>query len=82
MSVEVIQLTRGGVLVKTPNGNFQIGAPPETIKDSLNILGDVPDTFVIPNSMYSADRGISLADTEFPVYYNYFVKIIPLKFYQ
>lgn len=74
MSVEVIQLPRGGVLIKTPSGSLQIGAPPETIKDTLKIQGEVPDTFVIPNRMFSADRGVSLADFEFPFYYNYFLK--------
>ncbi len=74
MSVEVIQLPRGGTLIKTPSGVLQVGAPPETIKDSVSIIGDVPDTFVIPNRMFSADRGVSLADFEFPFYYNYFIK--------
>jgi CRP-like cAMP-binding protein/phosphoribosyl 1,2-cyclic phosphodiesterase len=74
MSVEVIQLPRGGTLIKTDSGSLQIGAPPETIKDTLNILGEVPDTFVIPNRMFSTDRGVSLADFEFPFYYNFFLK--------
>lgn len=74
MSVEVIQLPKGGILIKTDSGNVQVGAPPETIKDTIKILGDVPDTFVIPNKMFFAERGISMADIEFPVYFNYFVK--------
>jgi CRP-like cAMP-binding protein/phosphoribosyl 1,2-cyclic phosphodiesterase len=74
MAVEVINLPRGGTLIKTPSGSLQIGAPPETIKDSLKILGDVPDTFVIPNRMFNADRGVSLADFEFPFYFNFFLK--------
>ncbi|MFZ5950180.1 MAG: cAMP/cGMP-dependent 3',5'-cyclic-AMP/GMP phosphodiesterase [Candidatus Rifleibacteriota bacterium] len=74
MSVEVFNLARGGTLIKTPSGSLQIGAPPETIKDALKILGEVPDTFVIPNRMFSADRGVSLADFEFPFYYNFFLK--------
>ncbi len=74
MSVEVIQLARGGTLIKTPSGSLQVGAPPETIKDTMKILGDVPDTFVIPNRMFSAERGVSLADIEFPAYYNFFIK--------
>ena len=49
MSVEVIQLPRGGTLIKTPCGCLQVGAPPETIKDSMNLIGEVPDTFVVPN---------------------------------
>ena len=42
MSVEVIMLPRGGTLIKTPCGCLQVGAPPETIKDTMKILGDVP----------------------------------------
>jgi len=79
MSVEVIQLSRGGTLIKTPTGTLQVGAPPETIKDTMKILGDVPDTFVIPNKMFSPERGISLADIEFPTYFNFFVKRRPIK---
>lgn len=74
MSVEVFNLPRGGTLIKTQSGSLQIGAPPETIKDALKLIGEVPDTFVIPNRMFSADRGVSLADFEFPFYYNYFLK--------
>jgi CRP-like cAMP-binding protein/glyoxylase-like metal-dependent hydrolase (beta-lactamase superfamily II) len=79
MSVEVIQLNRGGTLIKTPSGTLQVGAPPETIKDTMKILGDVPDTFVIPNKMFSAERGISMADIEFPTYFNFFVKRRPIR---
>lgn len=78
MSFEVIQLSRGGTLIKTPCGCLQIGAPPETIKDTMKILGDVPDTFVIPNKVFSAERGVSLADFEFPTYYNFFIKRRPV----
>lgn len=79
MSVEVIELSRGGTLIKTPNGNLQVGAPPETIKDTMNILGDVPDTFVIPNKVFSTERNVSLADFEFPTYYNFFLKRRPIR---
>lgn len=79
MSVEVVNLPRGGTLIKTPCGCLQVGAPPETIKDTMKILGDVPDTFVIPNKMFSSERGVSLADFEFPTYYNFFIKRRPVK---
>ncbi len=79
MSVEVIQLSRGGTLIKTPSGTLQVGAPPETIKDTMKILGDVPDTFVLPNKMFSVERGISMADIEFPTYYNFFLKRRPIR---
>jgi len=74
VGVEVIQLPRGGTLIKTPAGMLQVGATPETIKDSLHLLGDVPDSFVLPNKLFSAERGVSLADIEFPTYFNYFLK--------
>ncbi|NLI75947.1 MAG: hypothetical protein GX442_05825, partial [Candidatus Riflebacteria bacterium] len=48
MSVEVIQLPRGGTLLKTPAGLLQVGATPETIKDSMKLCGEVPDAFVLP----------------------------------
>lgn len=79
MSVEVIMLPRGGTLIKTPCGCLQVGAPPETIKDTMKILGDVPDTFIVPNKMFSTERGVSLADFEFPTYFNFFIKRRPVK---
>jgi hypothetical protein len=79
MSVEVIQLPRGGTVLKTPAGLLQVGATPETIKDSMKLLGEVPDSFVLPNKLFSAERGVSLADIEFPAYYNYFLKNRPIK---
>ncbi len=79
MSLEVISLSRGGYIIKTPCGLIQIGAPPETIKDSMSLLGEVPDTFVVPNKIFSVERGVSLADFEFPTYYNFFVKRRPVR---
>ncbi|HNV70247.1 MAG TPA: cAMP/cGMP-dependent 3',5'-cyclic-AMP/GMP phosphodiesterase, partial [Candidatus Ozemobacteraceae bacterium] len=79
MTVSVIQLPRGGTLIKTPDGLLQIGATPETIKDTLTMSGEVPDTFVLPNKLFSSERGVSLADIEFPAYYNFFIKNRPVK---
>jgi CRP-like cAMP-binding protein/phosphoribosyl 1,2-cyclic phosphodiesterase len=79
MELEVIQLPRGGTLIKTPHGPVQVGAIPETIKDTLAIMGEVPDTFVLPNRLFSSERGVSLADIEFPAYYNYFLKNRPIR---
>ena len=79
MSLEVISLSRGGYIIKTPCGCLQIGAPPETIKDSMSVLGEVPDTFVVPNKIFSVERGVSLADFEFPTYYNFFIKRRPVR---
>ncbi|MBI3039501.1 cyclic nucleotide-binding domain-containing protein [bacterium] len=74
MPIEVVQLPRGGTLVKTPEGSLQVGAAPETIKDTLKLIGEVPATFVLPNHLFSTERGVSLADIEFPAYYNFFLK--------
>ncbi|MBF0548060.1 MAG: cAMP/cGMP-dependent 3',5'-cyclic-AMP/GMP phosphodiesterase [Candidatus Riflebacteria bacterium] len=79
MAIEVFQLQRGGTLIKTPEGNLQIGATPETIKDTLNLIGEVPETIVLPNRLFSTERGVSLADIEFPTYYNFFLKKRPIK---
>ncbi|MBF0407335.1 MAG: cAMP/cGMP-dependent 3',5'-cyclic-AMP/GMP phosphodiesterase [Candidatus Riflebacteria bacterium] len=79
MEIEVFQLPRGGTLIKTPEGNLQVGATPETIKDTLSLIGEVPETIILPNRLFSSERGVSLADVEFPAYYNFFVKKRPLR---
>ncbi|MEB3205364.1 MAG: cyclic nucleotide-binding domain-containing protein [Candidatus Sericytochromatia bacterium] len=78
MSPEVapgpVPLSRGGLLVRTPAGPIQYGAVPETIKDTIGKPEGVPAIYLLPGHLFSAELGISLADLEFPVYYNYFVK--------
>jgi CRP-like cAMP-binding protein len=70
----VINLPRGGYLVNTPAGSVQIGSPPETIKDTMTLPGGVPEIFVLPSEMFSWNKGISIAEIEFPLYYNFFLK--------
>jgi hypothetical protein len=70
----VTSLPRGGYLVDTPIGYIQFGAPPETIKDTMSLPESVPQIFVLPYSLFNWDKGISLAELEFPIYYNYFIK--------
>lgn len=41
-------LPRGGVVVTTPIGAVQVGMPPDTIKDSMNLGLTVPSVFVFP----------------------------------
>lgn len=65
-------LPRGGALVETSAGWIQFGAVPETIKDTMRHEGGVPRIFVIPPRMFSVERGISFADLEFPIYFNFF----------
>ena len=72
-AAQVIRLGRGGVYVKTPCGAVQVGAPPETIKDSMGLGLDIPDTFVIPPELFDKRRGLTLAEIEFPSYFNFFV---------
>src|SRR5688572_25279708 len=69
----VVHLSRGGTLVKTSIGAVQFGAPPETIKDALSAGLEVPSIFVMPRTWFSRRRGLTVAELEFPVYYNYFM---------
>jgi hypothetical protein len=56
--------------------------PPETVKDSLNLGLEIPTYYIIPTKRYpfclmcSFDKkyGISVAEFEFPAYFNFFVK--------
>lgn len=70
----VIQLPRGGYLINTPSGPVQIGSPPETIKDTMRFPGGVPDIFILPDVMFSWQKGISIGEIEFPLYYNFFIR--------
>jgi CRP-like cAMP-binding protein/phosphoribosyl 1,2-cyclic phosphodiesterase len=68
------RLSRGGMVVETSEGPIQFGAVPETIKDTMGSSGGVPHIYVIPDKMFSSGHGISLADLEFPIYFNYFAR--------
>lgn len=70
----VVRLPRGGSYVPTAAGPVQIGVPPETIKDVLAASLDVPAIFVVPPELFDRRRGLTLAEVEFPSYFNYFVK--------
>jgi CRP-like cAMP-binding protein/phosphoribosyl 1,2-cyclic phosphodiesterase len=69
-----VRLPRGGYLVDTPEGVIQFGAPPETIKDTMVLPHSVPEIFVLPWDLFHWRKGINLADMEFPLYYNFFLK--------
>lgn len=73
-SDSVQTLNRGGFLVNTSSGNIQFGIPPETIKDTMKLPGNVPETYIVPNYMFSIEEGISLAELEFPIYFNFFIR--------
>ncbi len=70
----VTLLPRGGYLVDSPAGYIQFGAPPETIKDTILLPDGVPLIYVLPEKFFNWIKGISVAELEFPIYYNYFIK--------
>jgi len=69
-----LTLPRGGFIVDIGDEYIQIGSPPETIKDSMLMEKGVPQVFIITNKMFDWLKGISLAEIEFPIYYNFFLK--------
>ncbi len=71
---EVFALPRGGYLVETSQGYIQVGSPPETIKDTMGFPHGVPQIFCLPKKFFNRDKAISVAEVEFPLYYNFFIK--------
>lgn len=71
---KITKLKRGGYVVKTAVGPIQFGLPPETVKDSLIGGLEVPTNYVIPSNRFNRKYGLSVAEFEFPAYFNYFVK--------
>ncbi len=72
--MSILELPRGGYIVETPAGYIQFGSPPETIKDSMALPEGVPQYFVLPDRFFNWVKGISVAEVEFPIYYNFFIK--------
>ena len=66
-------LPRGGYIVPTSVGHIQFGAPPETIKDTMRLPEKVPKIFVLPGETFNVEKGIAVAELEFPVYFNHFL---------
>mmetsp|Transcript_14001 Transcript_14001/g.16995 ORF Transcript_14001/g.16995 Transcript_14001/m.16995 type:complete len:1107 (-) Transcript_14001:1162-4482(-) len=69
----VTTLPRGGVHVNTSIGAIQFGMPPETIKDVLNMGLEKPKIYVVPKERFNLTVGISVAEIEFPTFYNFFI---------
>jgi len=69
-----IELPRGGYLVDTSAGYIQVGSPPETIKDTMFFEKKTPLIFVLPNKFFHVEKGISVAELEFPIYFNFFLR--------
>jgi CRP-like cAMP-binding protein/phosphoribosyl 1,2-cyclic phosphodiesterase len=67
-------LPRGGYLISTSIGYMQVGAPPETIKDTMVLEKGVPQIFILPGEMFDWIKGISVAEIEFPIYWNFFIQ--------
>ncbi len=69
-----IALPRGGSLIETSVGYMQVGSPPETIKDTMRLPRSTPQIFLLPNSLFHVHKGISVAELEFPIYHNHFLR--------
>ena len=67
-------LPRGGYLAETSVGYMQLGSPPETIKDTMRFKRSTPQIFILPNLFFHVHKGISVAELEFPIYYNHFLR--------
>ena len=67
-------LARGGYLAETSVGYLQVGSPPETIKDTMRLERSTPQIFILPNEFFHVHKGISVAELEFPIYYNHFLR--------
>ena len=67
-------MPRGGTLVEGDAFYLQIGAYPETIKDTMKSERGVPGLYLMPDDLFDTDLGVSISDLEFPVYFNFFIK--------
>lgn len=67
---DIQSLPRGGLLITACRNPVQFGIPPETIKDTM--VNGVPNIFIVPGTLFSLEKGISLMELEFPVYYHFF----------
>jgi len=70
----ITSLPRGGYLIDTSIGYVQFGSPPETLKDTIFLPLGVPKIFILPIEHFDPKQGMSVAEIEFPIYYNYFIK--------
>ncbi|MBS2039620.1 cyclic nucleotide-binding domain-containing protein [bacterium] len=74
------ELSRGGQVVQWGDLHLQVGAYPETIKDTMTSSEGVPQIFVVPERLFDAYLGVSAAELEFPVYFNFYLKGRKLRF--
>jgi CRP-like cAMP-binding protein len=66
------------MVVATSAGVIQFGAPPETIKDTIESKEGVAGIFVLTD-FFDYGRGVSFAEIEFPVYHSFFMRKRPLR---
>ena len=71
-------LSRGGLWLMTPLGALQLGAPADTLKDTLPKKNGVPRIVILPKVLVDVRRGVALGDLEFPIYWNLFAQRRPL----
>lgn len=71
---EVIDLPRGGSMICWGNLLLQVGSYPETIKDTMARAHGVPSIFLLPERLFDITRGVSRAEIEFPVYFNFYLR--------
>ncbi|MBX3167281.1 MAG: cyclic nucleotide-binding domain-containing protein [Candidatus Eremiobacteraeota bacterium] len=74
------ELGRGGQVVQWGDLHLQVGAYPETIKDTMTSSEGVPQIFVVPERLFDDHLGVSAAELEFPVYFNFYLKGRKLRF--
>ena len=67
-------LKKGGVYISTSAGPIQVGCPPETIKDCMVNGLEFPQVFIVPPTMFSAQKKFNMFEFEFPCYFNTFIK--------
>ncbi len=74
------ELSRGGQVIQWGDLHLQVGAYPETIKDTMTSSEGVPQIFVVPERLFDAYFGVSAAELEFPIYFNFYLKGRKLRF--
>jgi CRP-like cAMP-binding protein/phosphoribosyl 1,2-cyclic phosphodiesterase len=80
VSFSVRTLNRGGVVVHWGELLLQVGAYPETVKDTIQSTEGVPQIFVVPEQLFDPYLGVSAAELEFPVYFNFYLKQRKIRF--
>lgn len=70
---EVHDLPRGGQVVVWGEFICQIASYPETIKDTMGQSHGVPQIYILPERLFDITLGVSRAEIEFPIYFNFYL---------